>query len=468
MLESIFREYDIRGVIGHDFPLEKTYDLGRAIITYLKSNTIPFTHIVIGRDARSHSASINTSLTQAFIDSGINVIDLGEVPTPVFYFAMHHLAQTAGLVITASHNPKEYNGIKFWGLWGTQIQEIKSIYQTKSFSPLAENKGSTTFYTTIIDEYIAYLVDHFAHLKNIQVDTFFDCGNGMAGAVMPKLIKQMNWKNAPLIFEEVDGQFPNHEADPTEPENMRFVQHALKVNQSITLGIGFDGDCDRMSPMLKNGSLVPGDKLLALFAQKVLKLNPNASVVFDIKASSALMDVLASLGAKQILSPSGHSNIKDAIKKNPAILLGGELSCHFFFNDRYFGYDDAFYAALRLIEMLYESHASLEQLLTVIPMRVSSREIRIKCNSDAEKVVIVNHVKKIFLAKENIDLITIDGIRAQMPYGWGLLRASNTQPVICLRFESDTLEGMTHVKNDFSQALDGFFTSTELDNAISL
>lgn len=468
MLDCIFREYDIRGVIGHDFPLEETYDLGRAIITYLKNNTQPFTHIVIGRDARTHSAPINSSLVQAFIDSGINVIDIGEVPTPVFYFAMHHLKQTAGLVITASHNPKEYNGIKFWGLWGAQIQEIKSIYKTKSFSQLAVTKGTITLYANIIDEYIDYLVDHFAHLKNINIDTVFDCGNGMAGAVLPKLIKLMNWKNAPLLFEAVDGNFPNHEADPTEPENMHFIKHALKVNQSLSLGIGFDGDCDRMGPMLKNGSLVPGDKLLALFAQKVLKEHPGAGVVFDIKVSSALMDVLTSLGAHQVLSPSGHSNIKDAIKNNPKILLGGELSCHFFFNDRYFGYDDAFYAALRLIEMLYESQTSLEQLLTIIPTRISSREIRIKCSSDSEKVAIVSHVKKLFLEKNNIDLITIDGIRAQMDYGWGLLRASNTQPVICLRFESDTVEGITRVKNDFSQALDGFFTSTELDNAITL
>jgi len=270
-----------------------------------------------------------------------------------------------------------------------------------------------------------------------------------------------------LLFEEVDGNFPNHEADPTEPENMKAVQHALKVNQSISLGIGFDGDCDRMGPVLKNGSLVAGDKLLALFAQKVLKENPHAGVVFDIKASSALMEVLASLGAQQVISPSGHSNIKDAIKKNSSILLGGELSCHFFFNDRYFGYDDAFYAALRLIEMLYESHASLEQLLTIIPMRISSREIRIKCSSDIEKVAIVNHVKQLFLTKKNVELITIDGLRAKMPYGWGLIRASNTQPVVSLRFESDTIEGITRVKNDFSQALDGFFTSTELDNAIT-
>ena len=467
MLDSIFREYDIRGVIDNDFPLIETYNLGRAIATYLKNNTLPFTHVVIGRDARTHSTPICTALIQAFSDSGINVIDIGIVPTPVFYFAMHHLKQTAGLVITASHNPKEYNGIKFWGLWGSQIQAIKLIYQTKNFLSIPNNPGNKTTYLTIIDEYIAYLVNHFAHLKNIPIDTVFDCGNGMAGAVMPKLIKQMNWKNAPLLFEEVDGEFPNHEADPTEPENMRFVQHALKVNQSISLGIGFDGDCDRMGPMLKNGSLVPGDKLLALFAQKVLKENPHAGVVFDIKASSALMDVLSSLGAQQILSPSGHSNIKDAIKKNPAILLGGELSCHFFFNDRYFGYDDAFYAALRLIEMLYESRSTLEQLLTIIPMRISSREIRIKCRSDAEKIAIVNHVKQLFLTKKNVELITIDGLRAQMPYGWGLIRASNTQPVVSLRFESNTIEGITRVKNDFSQALDGFFTSTELDNAIA-
>jgi phosphomannomutase/phosphoglucomutase len=233
---------------------------------------------------------------------------------------------------------------------------------------------------------------------------------------------------------------------------MQDVKKILAEDPLFKVGLGFDGDCDRMNPMTKTGELVAGDKILALYAQKTLKDFPGAPIVFDIKSSSSLIELLTKWGAQPCISPSGHSLIKKAIGEHNA-KLAGELSCHFFFNDRYFGYDDGIYAALRLFEILAQTNKSLEELLSIVPPKISSPEIRIKCSSDAQKVAIVDHVKQLFAARKDAELLTIDGIRASMSYGWGLLRASNTQPVICLRFESTTKEGFSHVKKDFYQAL---------------
>ena len=284
---------------------------------------------------------------------------------------------------------------------------------------------------------------------------------------MKPLIELMGWQNATLLFDEVDGTFPNHEPDPTVGEHMHVMAQMLQDNQQYHVGIGLDGDCDRMDPMTKEGLVVPGDHLLALFAQDVAKAHPGATVVCDIKSSGSLIDVLNALGAKACVAPSGHSHIKSAMKEHKA-LLAGELSCHFFFHDRYFGYDDGIYAGLRLIEILHASGKTLTQLLAQIPQKVSSPEIRIACKNDSDKQGIVSDVKKIFAARSDLELITIDGIRAHMSYGWGLLRASNTQPVICLRFESDDSAGLDRVKNDFYQLLLPYFDEQFLRSKIEL
>jgi phosphomannomutase len=311
------------------------------------------------------------------------------------------------------------------------------------------------------------LEEKFGNLKNVTLNAVIDCGNGTAGTVIPKLIKKMGWKNIKLLCSEVDGTFPNHEADPTVPANMIMVKEALVSDNTLSVGLGLDGDCDRMNPMTKEGELIAGDKLLALFAQRALKDFPGASVVFDIKSSSSLIELLTKWGAKPCISPSGHSLIKETMAKTNA-KLAGELSCHFFFHDRYFGYDDGIYAALRLFELLVTSGKTLTQLLTIIPHKENSPEIRIECASDEEKLKIVEHVKKVFSTRTDAKLITIDGIRAQMPYGWGLLRASNTQPVICLRFESETKEGLLRVKRDFFTGLQKLFDENKLKEQIGI
>jgi phosphomannomutase / phosphoglucomutase len=465
--ETIFREYDIRGIVNSELHIDQCYNLGQAIVTYLKKQNPKLDTIVVGMDGRQHSKPISDVLIQAIIDLGLDVIYIGLVPTPAMYFTVNYLDFSAGLIVTASHNPKEYNGVKIWDLLGKDIQEIKKIFYEKTFYQNESGKAGVICPYDIVTDYIDYLAEQFSHLQNCSVKAVIDCGNGSAGVVLPRLIQEMGWRDVKLLYADVDGTFPNHEADPTVSKNMQDVALELRENKQFLLGIGFDGDGDRMNPMTKSGYLVPGDQLLALYAQKVVDDYPGAAVVFDIKASSSLIELLEKWEARPIISPSGHSIIKDTLKKHNA-LLGGELSCHFFFKDRYFGYDDGIYAAMRLIEILQEEKKSLEKLLKIYPQKISSPEIRIKCNTEKEKVDIVNHVKTVFALRKDAKLITIDGVRAQMPYGWGLVRASNTQSVICLRFESRSQNGNKQVKEDFFKALKPFFRVAKLKETIDL
>ncbi len=466
MKMNIFREYDIRGIVGSELPIDQTYELGKAIATFLTIKHPGNTRIIIGRDGRTHSSAIQKNIMQAFYDLGFDVIDVGLCPTPAVYFAVQHLHLPTALIITASHNPKEYNGVKIWGAWGQQVQTIRKIYEDQSFIAPISKQGSIQSYD-IIEEYINYLAKHFTHLKNIDIHAIIDCGNGAGGTVLPRLIQKMNWPNVKLLFADVDGNFPNHEADPTVPENMTFVADALQSNPQLEVGLGLDGDCDRMNPMTKQGVLVPGDKMLALFAQHILSTNPGAAVVCDIKSSIGLLDAVKQAGGKPCISPSGHALIKKAMAEHHAV-VAGELSCHFFFHDRYFGYDDGIYAAFRTIELLHQSGKTLDELLHVIPSKVSSPEFRIACKSDAEKTTIVDHVKQVFTARKDIELITIDGVRAHLSYGWGLVRASNTQPAISLRFESDSSEGLIRIKKEFYELLVPYFDQQTLKEKIEL
>ncbi len=464
---NIFREYDIRGIVGSELLIDQCYDLAKAIATFFIQKHPTSTKIIVGRDGRAHSEPIFKEVIKAFCDMGFDVVNVGVCPSPTVYFAINHFDTPTAIVITASHNPKEYNGIKMWGIWGEQIQTIKKIWQEKAFAqPRSVTPGCLISFD-IIDVYLDYLVNHFAHLKGLPINAIIDCGNGAAGTVLPQLVKAMEWPNVQLLFPEVDGTFPNHEADPTVPENMTFVTQALQDNPVLELGIGLDGDCDRMNPMSKSGELVAGDKMLALFAKKVAQTHPGAAIVCDIKSSGALVDILKQWGARPIIAPSGHSLIKKAMAEHNA-LLAGELSCHFFFHDRYFGYDDGIYAALRTFELIHETKQSLDELLTMIPRKVSSPEFRIACTSDAVKSTIVDHVKQGLASRTDLELITIDGVRAHMHYGWGLVRASNTQPVICLRFESDTIDGLNRIKSEFYELLSPHFDKQFLKEKIEL
>lgn len=466
MKKNIFREYDIRGIVGSELIIEESYNLGCAIVSYLKTTNPTMQSIIVGHDGRAHSTPLTRYITQAILDRGIDVINIGLTPTPAMYFAIHRLKNPYGITITASHNPKEYNGVKIWGAWGEHIQEIQRRYEAGEFLEKKQTPGMHT-HVNIADDYITYLQNAFSHLRGKTINAVVDCGNGSAGIVFPQLVKALDLKNVSILFGDVDGNFPNHEADPTVPENMEFVKNALEHDTSLTFGLGFDGDADRMNPMTKAGVLVPGDQLLALFAQETLKSHPGKAVVFDIKSSAGLVELLHDWQAQPVMSPSGHTYIKQNMKKYDAI-LGGELSCHFFFADRYFGYDDGIYAAMRLFELITASESTLERLLEIFPHKISSPEIRIACKSDDEKKIIIEHVKKAFAARADIKSITIDGLRAIMPHGWGLARASNTQPVISLRFEAANSSDMKLVKKDFYDALAPYFDPIALKERIDL
>jgi phosphomannomutase/phosphoglucomutase len=464
--DIIFREYDIRGLVGQELVIDQVYDLSRAIAYYFREQNPDVKTVAIGMDGRIHSQMIKEQMSRGFIESGIDVMYLGICPTPALYFSLHRKPVEGGLMITASHNGPEYNGIKIClgttCVWGSQLQQIKNLYKEKKF--IAADKCGAETSRPIVPLYVEWLSKHFKHLKGRDLSVVIDCGNGAAGTVLPDLIQIMKWKNVELLCQKVDGTYPNHEADPTVEKNMLEVKKFLQ-DTDIRLGIGLDGDCDRMAPMTKKGVLVPGDQLLALFAQQVLSEVPGAGIVFDIKASSGLVELLNQWGARSIMSPSGHSIIKDTMAKEYA-LLGGELSCHFFFKDRYFGFDDGIYAMLRLFEIITTSGKSLDELLRIFPKKYSSPELRLPCD-EQQKEVIIESLTNHFLKRDDVSIIKMDGIRVTMPYGWGIVRASNTQSVLSMRFESDTAQGLKKVIDDFYEALKPHLGDNQLEELLN-
>lgn len=494
MNDTIFREYDIRGKVGSELIIDEIYDLTCAIIYYFKQQNPEIKTIAVGMDGRIHSLAIKEKMCAALIDSGINVVFLGVCSSPALYFALHSrleipclvntglqsamresalsesidlkdrkstISVDGGFMITASHNGKEYNGIKIClgtrSVWGAEIAVIRELYKNKK-KTVAEKKGILAE-SAIVEVYTEWLVDHFAHLKGIDIAAVVDCGNGAAGTVMPQLMQKMNWPRVQLLYPEVDGTYPNHEADPTVEKNMVDVRRVLATTD-MQVGMGLDGDCDRMAAMTEEGFLVPGDQLLALFAQSIIKNNAGAGVVFDIKSSRGLSEVIQMCGGVSIMAPSGHAIIKEHMKKNHA-LLGGELSCHFFFKDRYFGYDDGIYALLRLLELLHESGQTLTELISFFPRKYSSREFRIFCE-DTKKQAVVQSVQHFFAQRTDVTLITIDGVHASMAYGWGIVRPSNTQPALSIRFEGGSAEGLQRVKDDFIMVLQPYMPECDL------
>lgn len=461
MKDSIFREYDIRGVVDKELFIDQVYDLTQAIAAYFLKHLPNLKTVAVGMDGRTHSPAIKQEICRSLTDSGLDVLFLGICPTPVLYFSLHTQPVQAGLMITASHNTKEYNGIKIClrteSIWGKELQTIKQLYKKKAHISAAGKGALQNF--PIITHYIRWLTSHFQHLHGMNLKVIIDCGNGAAGTVLPDLIRAMDWPNVSLLYPEVDGTYPNHEADPTVAANMQEVKKLVTTTDN-QFGIGLDGDCDRMAPMTKNGFLVPGDQLLALFAQHVLQQHPGCAIVFDIKSSSGLIELLEKWGAQPIISPSGHSIIKDMMQIHNA-LLGGELSCHFFFKDRYFGYDDGIYAMLRLFEIVTTSHKTVANLIAIFPKKYSSLELRISCPEE-KKIPIIAALKSYLNSLPHAKLLTIDGIRATFPFGWGIIRPSNTQEVLSMRFESNTPEGLKKTMQLFYDALQPHLTSASL------
>ncbi len=467
MIDAIFREYDIRGKVGSELIIDQVYDLGRAVAYYFVEHNPHVRTVVVGMDGRTHSPAIKDELVRGLRDSGLDVLFVGLCPSPALYFALYTRDVQAGLMITASHNPGEYNGFKIClgkdSVWGTQVAVIRDLYKEKK--RINATRVGVLKEEPIVPAYIAWLVNHFPKLKGMPLSVVIDCGNGAGGAVIPDLVRAMEWPNITLLYCEVDGTYPHHEADPVKEENMLDVKRLL-LETDIQLGVGLDGDADRMVAMTKKGFLVPGDQLLALFSQQLLAKKPGSSIVFDIKSSSGLAELITKWGGKPFMSPSGHAIVKDHMHQHHA-QIGGELSCHFFFEDDYFGYDDGIYAMLRLFALLHETHETLDALLKVFPTKYSSREIRIACPDD-KKHAIVEEVRDYFRKRPDVSLMVIDGARVATDYGWGIVRVSNTQPALSMRFEANTPEGLVKIKEEFLAALAPHFDITILKKELEL
>jgi phosphomannomutase len=453
MKSHIFRQYDIRGIVGTDLFIEETYTFGRALAAYFLHINPTLTHIIIGRDNRIHSYHLEQELSRALNDSGLITIMLGVCTTPTFYFALHTTDTDTGVMITASHNGPQYNGFKIClqknSVWGKELLILYNLYRQKAYCQKSQPGFSRSYNATAA--HCLWLTNHFSHLKQIPLKIAIDCGHGTAGTLLPTLLQQLQWQQVTLIRDATDSNLFTHEANPVDKNNIQeLITHMH--NTTYDVGIGFDGDCDRMAAITTEQELIPSDTLLTLFAQDILKTNPQAGIVFDNKCSMILPELLQASNAHFYMTATGHPSIKSCLKKHNA-LLAGELSGHFIFADRYFGYDDGIYAFLRLIELLINSHnkKNLKELVDALPKSYATPELRLPC-PDEQKNMIVHNAKQI-LASRKCSLITIDGIRAEFDYGWGIIRASHTQPAISVRCESKTMEGLQQVKQEFQQAL---------------
>ncbi|HAM53789.1 MAG TPA: phosphomannomutase [Nitrospiraceae bacterium] len=448
MAQKIFREYDIRGVWEKDLTGRAVNAIGKAFSSYLKEHSLKDTlTVTVGRDVRLSSPAIFSHLADGLLSSGLDVIDIGVCPTPLQYFSLHRLPVDGGIMITGSHNPPEFNGLKLSigreTLFGESIQDLRRILEKDE---VIRGSGKMRGYD-MISEYSAYIKSLFGSFKGIRV--VVDAGNGTGGLVAPAIMRSLGCEVIELYCEP-DGRFPNHHPDPVVPENMEDLIIRVK-SEKAHIGIGYDGDSDRIGVVDEDGNAVWGDTLLAIFARDILEKNPGATVIGEVKCSQTLFDEVKRLGGNPIMGKVGHSLIKSKMKETGA-LLAGEMSGHLFFADRYFGYDDAIYTSLRLIEILSLKGKpySVKNLLSDIPPSVATPEIRVEC-PDEVKFKVIEQAKEAFL---EYPLIDVDGIRIQFDDGWGLIRASNTQPVIVLRFEAKDKNSLDRIRRLVEERLE--------------
>ncbi len=441
----IFREYDVRGIYNEQFDLAFVDKLGRAFATLLHHKIGAEPLVVVGRDARISGPEIVEALTAGLIAAGANVRNIGLVTTPMTYYATFQDPGVAGaIMVTGSHNPPEYNGFKICvqnrSLYGEGIQDLKRVVEIGNYQ---KGNGSEVKYD-IFTPYIAHHAQEFGHLKDLPI--VLDCGSGAAGVVARKFFNSIGL-NPTILFEEPDGRFPFHHPDPTVEENLVDLKREV-VRRGAICGIGFDGDADRIGLVDHTGKMILGDEILALISQFIIPLYPNAPIVGDVKCSNRLFDFIRMKGGRPVMWKTGHSLIKEKIRtdKSP---FGGEMSGHIFFADRNFGYDDAIYAAARICEILSKSGQTIPELLKDLPPSFCTPEIRIDTTED-KKHQIVAALMRHFTEKlppENIN--KIDGLRVTFPNGWALARPSNTQPVLVLRFEANSSEGLVKIKREF-------------------
>jgi len=439
---DIFREYDIRGVVGDTLNLEHAYVIGKAIGSYAMEHGE--TTMLVARDGRISSKDLSSTLVRGLVETGINVIDLGMMPTPVMYFGTHFLAASSGVVVTGSHNPQSYNGFKVViageSLRGDEIQEL---YQRIISNQFTTGDGARED-QDILPDYISRIVEDIHLLKPMKV--IVDCGHGVAG-ITARLLFEAIGCDVSTLYCEVDGHFPNHHPDPGKPENMQELSAAV-VSENADLGIAFDGDGDRLGVIDSSGKLIMPDRVLMLLAGDVLLRNPGVDIVYDVKSSKNLASHILASGGRPIMWKSGHSLMKAKIKETGA-LLGGEFSGHIFYKERWYGFDDALYAAARLLEVLAGDGRDSTEIFAEIPDSINTHELSLPVSEGVQHDVIHRLQQAGNKAFPNAKLIDIDGIRAEYPGAWGLVRASNTTPALIFRFEAENNESMAKVQEIF-------------------
>ncbi|MEJ2659801.1 MAG: phosphomannomutase/phosphoglucomutase [Desulfobacteraceae bacterium] len=444
MNPEIFRQYDIRGIAGKDMDEKDVVLLGRGIGTYLHRQGNAY--IAVGRDCRVSSDDYAERLIQGLTATGCRVVDIGMCPTPVSYFAIRHLSTQGAVMVTASHNPPEYNGFKICSgvdsVYGEQIQEIHRLIQAEDFQ---EGRGSVENYE-ILPAYVEYILENIDLKAPLRVGV--DAGNGMGGLTSIPIITNLGCEVHEL-FTEPDGTFPNHEADPTVAANMQDLV-ALVKEKHLDVGIGYDGDADRIGVVDADGQIIYGDQLMILFSREILSRKPGATFISEVKCSQTMYDDIAAHGGNAIMWKTGHSMIKQKMKEVRAE-LAGEMSGHIFFADRYFGFDDAVYATCRLLEILADTGKTIGELLVDVPKTFNTPEIRVEM-PDNVKFKVVERVTDYFRQREKV--IDIDGARVLFGDGWGLVRASNTQPALVLRFEALSDKRLAEIRTIVESALD--------------
>jgi phosphomannomutase/phosphoglucomutase len=447
MNPSIFREYDIRGIAGKDLDAAFAEDLGKTYAEWAFQKTgAKSLKISVGRDCRLTSDEYASALIRGLRGAGVSVVDIGTCPTPLTYFSVHHYHLDGAIMITGSHNPGDYNGFKIGigkdTLHGEQIQELKRVMLAGKFTARSEGTLETA---EIIGPYLKYVAEQIKPARKLKV--VLDAGNGTASTVAPELFRMMGAEVIPL-FCELDGRFPNHHPDPTVPKNLTALIAAVKEHKA-DFGVGYDGDSDRIGAVDENGRIIYGDELMVIFSREVLKSHPGATIISEVKSSQRLYQDIQKHGGNGIMWKTGHSLIKSKMKETKAH-LAGEMSGHIFFADRWFGFDDAIYSSARLYEILGKS-GTLSSLTHDLPSAVNTPEIRIDCEED-KKFALIEEAAKL-LHDPKAKLTTIDGLRVDFPDHWGLIRASNTQPVIVMRFEAQTEAKLNEIQGKFENAL---------------
>lgn len=446
----IFREYDIRGVYNSDFDRGFALELGKAFVSYVRGKTgIKNPRLTLGHDARLSSPEVTASLAEGFKTSGAHVIHLGLVTSPISYFSTFTVENVqGGIMVTGSHNPPDYNGFKIsFGrstIFGDEIKQLEKIILAGDFvsGPGSEEK------IDILTPYVERYKKEFGVMAPTPI--VLDCGNGAAGCVARRLYEAVGLKPK-ILFEQPDGNFPNHHPDPTVESNLVALKEEV-LSSKAAVGIGFDGDADRIGLIAGDGRFVLGDEMMALIAQDILQEHKGAKIIGDVKCSDRMFDFVKQNGGKPIMWKTGHSLIKEKVKLEKAP-FGGELSGHIFFADRNYGYDDALYAGLRVVEILTKNKKTIGELLEKLPPSYCTPEIRIDTTEEKKHAIVAKLKDRFARPSSEYAVNLIDGIRVSFADGWALARASNTQPVLVLRFESTSEEGLERIRNSFDSVV---------------